>query len=74
MNPRTAIVFTVAVATYLVGRSEPGPPVLALFALAVALALYAHLSGRGDDRFAAAYAAAMGGGAGVVAGLLGWIA
>jgi hypothetical protein len=63
-------VLIIAVATYAVGRAGATFPLLGVFALAVSTSLYVHLAGRGDDRFAAVYAATMGIGAAIVAGLL----
>ena len=70
LSHRSGIVLAVAVATYAVGRAGASWPVLALFAAAVAASLFAHLAGRGGDRFAALYVATMGIGAASVAGLL----
>ena len=74
LGHRLRIVLAVAGASYFVGRMGASLPTLALFGAAVALALYAHLSGRGDNRFAAVYAGLMGTGAALVAGLLDWLA
>lgn len=74
MSHRSMIVFAVALATYAVGRAGASLPMLTLFAAVVAVSLFAHLVGRGDDRFAALYATTMAIGAAGVAGLIAWFA
>ena len=73
LSHRATIVLAVALATYAIGRAGASWPMLALFAAAVTVSLFAHLAGRGGDRFAALYAATMGVGAAIVAGLIAWL-
>ena len=74
LRHRSMIVLAVALPTYAVARASASLPMLALFAAVVAVSLFAYLVGRGDDRFAALYSAAMGIGAAGIAGLLAWLA
>jgi hypothetical protein len=73
MQHRSLIVLAVAVATYALGRSGASNVLLALFAIGVAVTLFLHLRGRGDDRFAAAYSVLMGVAAGLLARLLSFV-